>query len=353
MYESINFASEQQKKENSHKTKVVQEQKETTNSNELVEEDVTADPWITNKERKPQGKTKIKSHRYQLYDLNDEVDSVDPVLSLSKRGEKLAHMRQEKGFSKGIQVTSTPNITAMAERENLCAKIKPVKPQSLNRPHLKFNYTPEFELQSGEMNLPEIIRIRPEIDDQQPINKHLASASTDLKIRDEPAAVLQPCVPKQVDNKKLDDTHSSSKRHDDSCQGKSPVHIELDVMDKLRTRLTVDIIEREVLGRNAMQINVWEAEAEPGSVPNFNNVERKDFRGSKAEGQSLSKTLNTHNGGNKISKSSYTNTEVRYESDNQAPQIIKNYNSSLLSNLFNKNNVNYTMREHARRNTNN
>ena len=81
MYESINFASEQQKKENSHKTKVVQEQKETTNSNELVEEDVTADPWITNKKRKPQGKTKIKSHRYQPYDLNVEVDSVDPVLS--------------------------------------------------------------------------------------------------------------------------------------------------------------------------------------------------------------------------------------------------------------------------------
>ena len=94
-----------------------------------------------------------------------------------------------------------------------------------------------------------------------------------------------------------------------------------------------------MLGRNAMQINVWETEAEPESVSNFDKVERKDFRGSKAKGQSLSKTLNTHNGSNKISKNSYTNTEVKYESDNQAPQIIKNYNSSLLSNLFNKNNV--------------
>ena len=60
----------------------------------------------------------------------------------------------------------------------------------------QFNYTPEVELQSGEMNPLEIISIRPEIDDQQPINKHPASASTDLKIGDEPAAVFQPCVPK-------------------------------------------------------------------------------------------------------------------------------------------------------------
>ena len=94
------------------------------------------------------------------------------------------------------------------------------------------------------MNPPEII-IRPEIDDQPPINKHLASANTDLEIGVEPAAVLQSCVPKQVDNKKLNDTHPSSKRHDDSCQGKSPQHIVLNVMDKLRTRLIVDIIERE------------------------------------------------------------------------------------------------------------
>ena len=199
------------------------------------------------KKKKPQSKTKIISHRYQPYDLEVEVDSVDPVLSKPKRGEKLVHMREEKGFSKGIQVTSTLNVTAMAERDNLCAKIKPVKPQSLNRPHPQFNYTPEFELQSGEMNPLEIIRIRPEIDDQQPINKHLASASTDLKIGDEPVAVFQPCVSKQVNDKKLDDTLSSSKRYDDSCQGKSPQHIVLEAMDKLRTKLIVNITEREVV----------------------------------------------------------------------------------------------------------